>query len=89
MGAKEKVSGYIRKWESRGYPNGIPDEAPIELERSGVVPSYKLICIALMKNPNNLEILGVQREKCKVYQEIKRHEIYHRPTKYKQLKLWL
>jgi|TARA_R110001592_G_scaffold54628_3_gene167069 hypothetical protein len=48
-----------------------------------------MICIAIMKNPNNLEILGFQREKCKIYQEIKRQEIYNRPTKNKQLKLFL
>jgi hypothetical protein len=42
-----------------------------------------------MKNPNNLEILGVQRKKCKIYQEIKRAEIYARPIEGKQLKLWL
>jgi hypothetical protein len=42
-----------------------------------------------MKNPNNLEILGFPREKCNIYQEIKREEIYNRPTKNKQLKLFL
>jgi hypothetical protein len=48
-----------------------------------------MICIALMRNPYNLESLGFAREKCKIYQEIKREEIYNRPTKEKQLKLFL
>tara|TARA_B100000683_G_C12507748_1_gene559675 strand:- start:4297 stop:4443 length:147 start_codon:yes stop_codon:yes gene_type:complete len=48
-----------------------------------------MICIALMRNPNNLESLGFQREKCKIYQEIKREEIYNRETKNKQLKMFL
>jgi predicted phosphoadenosine phosphosulfate sulfurtransferase len=89
MGAKTKIKKYIQDWERKGYINGIPDEAPIELEKRGIVPSYKMICIAIMKNPNNLEILGFQREKCKIYHEIKRQEIYNRPTKNKQLKLFL
>lgn len=48
-----------------------------------------MICIALMKNPNNLETLGFQREKCKIYQEIKREEIYNRMVVGQQLKLFL
>jgi len=42
-----------------------------------------------MRNPYNLEALGFSREKCKIYQEIKREEIYNRETKNKQLKLFL
>lgn len=89
MGAKEKIIKYIHEWEKRGYEEGIPDEAPSVLEKRGLVPSYRLICIAIMRNYNNLEILGFPREKCKIYQEIKREEIYNRPTKEKQLKLFL
>lgn len=89
MGTKIKIREYISKWEQRGYERGIPDEAPFELERMGVVPSYRMICIALMKNPNNLETLGFQREKCKIYQEIKREEIYNRMVVGQQLKLFL
>lgn len=89
MGAREKIENYIKQWELRGYEGGIPDEAPSELERMGIVPSYRLICIAIMKNPNNLEMLGYQREKCKIYQEIKREEIYNRMIEGQQLKLFL
>ena len=89
MGAKEKIRNYVYEWEKKGYVKGIPDEAPFELEKRGLAPSYRMICIAIMKNPNNLEILGFQREKCNIYQEIKREEIYNRKTKYKQLKLFL
>jgi predicted phosphoadenosine phosphosulfate sulfurtransferase len=89
MGTKHKIKDYISRWEDRDYRNGIPDEAPIELERAGLAPSYRLICIALMKNPNNLESLGYTREKCKIYQEIKRTEIYNREYSGKQLKLFL
>ena len=89
MGTRSKIEKYISEWEEKGYRNGIPDEAPACLERSGLVPSYKLICIALMKNPNNLEMLGYSRGKCKIYQEIKREEIYNRMNYGQQLKLFL
>jgi len=89
MGAKSNIKKYIIDWERKGYPDGIPDEAPSELERRGLVPSYRMICIAIMKNPNNLESLGFARPKCKIYQEIKREEIYNRETINKQFKLFL
>ena len=89
MGTKKKIRDYIRNWEGKGYRGGIPDEAPFQLERRCLAPSYKMICIALMRNHNNLEILGIQREKCDIYQEIKRQEIYDRETPNKQLKLFL
>lgn len=89
MGAKAKIQEYIFKWENKGYESGIPDEAPVELEKRGLAPSYRMICIAIMKNPNNLESLGFGREKCKVYQEIKRQEIYNRDFEGKQYKLFL
>ena len=89
MDVKTKIKQYVDKWEKRGYEKGIPDEAPFVLEKRGLVPSYRMICIAIMKNPNNLESLGFQREKCNIYQEIKREEIYNRETKNKQIKLFL
>tara|TARA_R110000765_G_scaffold303848_1_gene397833 strand:+ start:626 stop:895 length:270 start_codon:yes stop_codon:yes gene_type:complete len=89
MGVKSKIKEYVEKWENKGYEKGIPDEAPFELEKRGLVPSYRLICIALMKNPNNLEILGFSRTKCSLYSDIKRREIYNRPKKSKQLDLFM
>lgn len=87
MGTKEKIRSYISKWEKKGYEKGIPDEAPFQLEKRGLVPSYRMICIAIMRNPNNLESLGFAREKCRIYQEIKREEIQNREKENKQLRL--
>jgi len=42
-----------------------------------------------MKNENNLETLGISRDKCRTYSDIKREEIYKRNTKNKQLDLFL
>lgn len=87
MGTKSKIKKYINDWENKGYRNGIPDEAPFELEKLNIVPSYRKICIALMKNENNLESLGFSRNKSLAYSELKRIEIENRKTKNLQLKL--
>lgn len=86
MGKKSQIKKYIKEWEKRCYPNGIPDEVPCELDKIDSVPSYKKICIALMKNENNLEILGFQRKKTLAYSELKRIEIEQRGN-IKQLRL--
>ena len=65
------------------------DEAPIQLESRLLVPSYRIICITLMRNHNNLELLGISRPKCKIYSDIKRNEIYNRENKNKQLNLFM
>lgn len=78
MGIKNKIAGYVKKWESKGYEDGIPDEAPIELEKRFIVPSYRIICSQILKNPYNLEDIGISREKSLVYHEIKKEEIKQR-----------
>jgi predicted phosphoadenosine phosphosulfate sulfurtransferase len=86
MGTKNNIRKYVVGWLDKGYPTGIPDEAPVELEKRGLVPSYRNICLALMKNPNNLESLGIKRKKCELYSSIKRSEL---GIKQKQFKLKL
>lgn len=72
---KQKLFQYIRLWESRGYPRGIPDEAPATLEARNRVPSYRLICRAIMNNDVSLSSLGYQREPCEAYNALKRIEL--------------
>ena len=83
----KKVNDYVKMWEDRCYKEGIPDEAPFELKDK--VPSYKRICMALLKNDINLTSLGYKEKYTKFYSVLKRIEIDARPTKYKQLKLRL
>ncbi len=71
----KKIRQWIKSWERKGYPNGIPDEAPIALEDRGRVPSYRLICKAIMMNDKNLETLGFNRVPCRAYLELKRVEL--------------
>lgn len=75
MGARTKIKKYIQVWESRCYPTGIPDEAPTDLESAELVPSYRRICKALLKNDYTLKSLGFQPKKSPVYMELKRIEL--------------
>ncbi len=72
---KRRIADYIKTWEGRCYPEGIPDEAPLELESAGLVPSYRRICLAIIKNDFQLQTLGYSRQPCPIYMEIKRVEI--------------
>lgn len=47
---RERFNTFIKWWEKRGYPEGIPDEAPYELEAERLVPSYRRICKCLLRN---------------------------------------
>ena len=88
---KNKILNYIQDWIKKCYSDGIPDEAPIRLEKLNKVPSYRRICIAIMKNDTQLETLGFTRIKSNVYHEIKRAELIERGVikKDNQLKLKL
>lgn len=83
---KEKLKQYILTWQNRCYSGGIPDEVPQEIFDQ--VPSYKRICIAIMKNDVTLESLGFTRTPCMIYKILKRKEIEERDTYPKQLKLF-
>ena len=70
---KKRIENYIKMWEQRCYHDGIPDEAPIEI--FDMVPSYKRIAIAILKNDYPLKTLGFTPPKSAVYNELKRIEI--------------
>lgn len=76
-----KILKYIEKWENRGYENGIPDEADSKLEALGKVPSYKMICKAILKNDVALTSLGFSKPKCAAYGVLKRIELASRVLK--------
>lgn len=69
---------WIKKWEGRGYSSGIPDEADMGIELAERAPSYRRICMAIMKNDVQLESLGYTREVCATYMSIKREELIQR-----------
>lgn len=83
---KKDIIEYIQDWEKKCYFNGIPDEAPLRLEQLNKVPSYKQICLAILKNDYSLKTLGIEKKKTPLYSEFKRIELTNR-CKIKQLRL--
>ena len=86
---KTKIKNYIKTWENRCYTDGIPDEAPKRLEHLNKVPSYRLICMTILKNDCQLKILGFNRPKCNAYNELKKIELIDRGVLKKDLQLKL
>ncbi len=41
---------FIKWWTARGYPEGIPDEAPACLENKRIAPSWRRMCKVLLRN---------------------------------------
>lgn len=83
---KQKILDYIKTWEQRCYFDGIPDEAPYELEIRNKAPSYRKIALAILRNDNALKTLGYTPKKSKYYDMYKKIEIEGR-QKTRQLKL--
>lgn len=78
---RNKILNYVKKWEGQGYPNGIPDEADLKLEALNKVPSYRMICKAILKNDLSLTSLGFTRHKTESYNILKRIELAQRVKK--------
>jgi predicted phosphoadenosine phosphosulfate sulfurtransferase len=78
MGTTEKIEHYINDWEKKCYSKGIPDEAPVELEKNLLAPSYRMICLAILKNDFNLKSLGYSGKKSKYYDAYKKIELINR-----------
>lgn len=85
---KTKIKNFVSTWEKRCYSNGIPDEAPKRLEQLNKVPSYRMICLAILRNDYPLKTLGFEPTKSKYYHELKRIEISQRKNSVIQLKLF-
>jgi predicted phosphoadenosine phosphosulfate sulfurtransferase len=75
---EKKIQEYIKKWRRQGYPTGIPDVVPSELMSDNLAPSYKAICIAILKNDHSLKSLGFVEKKSIWYNVLKRIEISKR-----------
>jgi predicted phosphoadenosine phosphosulfate sulfurtransferase len=84
---RKKVKEYIKKWTTTVYLNDLPDEAPRRLEELHKVPSYRQICIAILKNDKHLKTLGQSQPVSKVYSQLKRKELEERGVIPKQWRL--
>lgn len=47
---ENKVAIFIKWWMDRDYADGIPDEAPYDLEAKRKVPSWRRVCKSLLRN---------------------------------------
>ncbi len=66
---------WLKGWHDRGYVNGIPDEAPRELEKKYWAPSWRRMCKVLLRNDWWCKGLGLIQPKSAAYSrymEIKR-----------------
>ena len=58
---------HIKGWKSRGYKDGIPDEAPLVLENKHWCPSWKRLCKVLLRNDWWGKGLGMTQPKSAAY----------------------
>lgn len=66
---ENKMALFQRWWMARGYPDGIPDEAPYELEAARKAPSWRRVCKSLLRNDYWSKGLGFTQHKSEAYQK--------------------
>lgn len=64
-----KISVFVKWWMLRGYPEGIPDEAPYELETKKDVPSWRRVCKSLLRNDYWCKGMSFTQHKSEAYQK--------------------
>ncbi len=64
---ENKIVLWVKWWQERGYADGIPDEAPAELETYRKVPSWRRVCKALLRNDFWAKGLGFSQHKSRAY----------------------
>lgn len=66
---RNKVLLFEKWWRERGYENGIPDEAPYELEAARRAPSWRRVCKSLLRNDYWCKGLGYTQHKSDAYKK--------------------
>ena len=64
-----KIFTFQKWWEERGYPMGIPDEAPYVLESKKLAPSWRRICKSLLRNDFWMKGLSFTQHKTAAYKK--------------------
>jgi predicted phosphoadenosine phosphosulfate sulfurtransferase len=62
-----KLLVFLKWYEARGYPDGIPDEADLEAEAKRAVPTWRRICKSLLRNDYRLKGLSFTQTKPDAY----------------------
>ena len=66
---RNKITLHEKWWVERGYPDGIPDESPYELEVKRKAPSWRRICKSLLRNDYWGKGIGFSQHKSAAYQQ--------------------
>jgi predicted phosphoadenosine phosphosulfate sulfurtransferase len=66
---ENKIVIFQKWWMIRGYPTGIPDEAPYELEADRKVPSWRRVCKSLLRNDYWCKGLSFTQHRSEAYQK--------------------
>lgn len=66
---KNKISVFVKWWMDRGYEQGIPDEADLNLEAGKKVPSWRRVCKSLLRNDYWCKGLSFTQHKSEAYQK--------------------
>lgn len=61
---ENKIAVFLHWYQQRGYPNGIPDEGPMDKKN----PSWKRVCKSLLKNDFWLKHLSFTQHQTGAYQ---------------------
>jgi predicted phosphoadenosine phosphosulfate sulfurtransferase len=64
-----KIAIFQRWWIQRGYSEGIPDEADINMENKRDVPSWRRVCKALLRNDYWCKGMSFTQHKSEAYQK--------------------
>lgn len=62
---KNKIAVFLKWYQERGYPNGIPDDGPLDKS----APSWKRICKALLRNDYWCKGLSFTQHKSGAYEK--------------------
>lgn len=66
---ENKILLFVRWWMERGYADGIPDEAPYELEADRKVPSWRRVCKSLLRNDYWCKGLSFTQHRSEAYEK--------------------
>lgn len=66
---QNKVLVFRKWWRERGYGEGIPDEAPYDLEAARKVPSWRRVVKSLLRNDYWCKGMGFSQHKSEAYEK--------------------
>lgn len=64
---RNKIAVFVRWYETKGYPNGIPDTASVSDEANRKAPSWRRVCKTLLRNDWWCKGLGFCQHKSGAY----------------------